>query len=197
MATKKRTAPRPDPLERSVHDLLAALGVDPARPELRDTPARVAEAWRHFTRGYSSSAAEVFSEGVFEEAHDGMVLVRDIEFFSVCEHHLVPFFGVCHVAYLPDRRFAGLSKLARLVEVHARRLQVQERMTRDIARDLSKHLKPRGVAVQVEAKHLCMMMRGVEQRAASVVTTSLLGAFRKDPAALAEFRAGLARRQGP
>ena len=189
-----RRKPRPDVLEQSVHDFMAGLGIDPSRAGLRETPARVAEAWRHFTRGYATSAADVFSEGVFEETHDGMVLVRDVEFFSVCEHHLVPFFGVCHVAYLPGRRIAGLSKLARLVDVHARRLQVQERMTRDIAADIAKHLKPRGVAVQVEARHMCMMMRGVEQRGASVVTTRMLGAFRSDAALAAEFRAALASR---
>ena len=192
MATRRKR--ETDPLQGAVGDLLAALGQDPRAADLAATPGRAAEAWRVFTRGFATGAEEIFSEGVFDAPNDGMVLVRDIEFFSVCEHHLVPFFGVCHVAYLPGRRIAGLSKLARLVDAHARRLQVQERMTRDIARDLSKHLKPRGVAVQVEARHLCMMMRGVEQRSASVVTTSLLGAFRKDPSALAEFRAGLARR---
>jgi GTP cyclohydrolase I len=188
MARRPRTS---DPLAQSVRGFLEALGVDAGRAGLADTPARVAEAWRVFTRGYAVTAADIFAEGVFEEAHEGMVLVRNIEFFSVCEHHLVPFFGVVHVAYLPDRRIAGLSKLARLVDAHARRLQVQERMTRDIARDVARHLKPRGVAVQTEARHLCMMARGVEQTRASVVTTSLLGAFRSDPAAAAEFRAAL------
>jgi GTP cyclohydrolase I len=193
MARRPR-ASTPDPLAGTVRDFLSALGVDAGRPGLAATPARVAEAWRVFTAGYAITAADIFSEGVFEEKHEGMVIVRDIEFFSVCEHHLVPFFGVAHVAYLPGRRIAGLSKLARLVEAHAQRLQVQERMTRDIARDIARHLKPRGVAVQVEARHLCMMMRGVEQRKASVVTTSLLGVFRSDPASAAAFRAALAGR---
>ena len=192
MATRRKR--ETDPLQGAVGDLLAALGQDPRAADLAATPGRAAEAWRVFTRGYATGAEEIFSEGVFDAPNDGMVLVRDIEFFSVCEHHLVPFFGVCHVAYLPGRRIAGLSKLARLVDAHARRLQVQERMTRDIARDLEKHLKPRGVAVRAEARHLCMMMRGVEQKRASVVTTSLLGAFRSDPAALAEFHAALAAR---
>jgi GTP cyclohydrolase I len=180
-----------DPLEAAVHAFLQALQRDPDADALRETPARVAEAWRHFTQGYASSARAVFAEGVFEDAYDGMVLVRDIEFFSVCEHHLVPFFGKCSVAYVPAKRVAGLSKIARLVEVHARRLQVQERMTREIASDLNTHLKPRGVAVRVEARHLCMAMRGVEQTRSDVVTTQSLGVFKTDPAMAEEFRAAL------
>ncbi|MDH4037145.1 MAG: GTP cyclohydrolase I FolE [Candidatus Krumholzibacteria bacterium] len=180
-----------DPLQASVRAFLKALDRDPDAVELRETPARVAEAWRFFTQGYGSSAKAVFAEGVFEDAYDGMVLVRDIDFFSVCEHHLVPFFGKCSVAYVPAKRVAGLSKIARLVEVHARRLQVQERMTREIARDLQTHLKPRGVAVRVEARHLCMAMRGVEQVNSDVVTTHALGVFKTDPAMAEEFRAAL------
>jgi len=187
----RRAAPR-DRLADAVGTFLSALGHSPTRPELRETPARVAEAWRHFTRGYQLSAAEVFAEGVFEDAYDGMVLVRDIEFFSVCEHHLVPFFGRCHVAYVPAKRVAGLSKIARLVEMHARRLQVQERMTRSIAQDIQTHLKPLGVAVRIEARHLCMAMRGVEQTQSDVVTAYSLGAFKKNPALAEEFRAALA-----
>jgi len=190
--TTRRPKPPKDKLVEAARVFLAALEV--AQAGLEAPPERVAEAWRVFTRGYAGSARDVFAEGVFEEAHDGMVLVRDIDFFSVCEHHLVPFYGRCHVAYLPAGRIAGLSKLARLVDVHARRLQVQERMTRDIARDLQTHLKPRGVAVQVEGRHLCMAMRGVEQRNADVVTTSFLGSFRSDPSIALEFRAAIARR---
>lgn len=193
MSTRRKTSAK-DPLAEAVRGFLAALDVDARGAGLEATPDRVAEAWRVFTRGYQASAREVFSEGVFEEAHDGMVLVRNVDFFSVCEHHLVPFFGRCHVAYLPSGRIAGLSKLARLVDLHARRLQVQERMTRDIAKDLQTHLKPRGVAVQVEARHLCMAMRGVEQKNADVVTTSFLGAFRSDASLAAEFREAVARR---
>ncbi|HXV13416.1 MAG TPA: GTP cyclohydrolase I FolE, partial [Candidatus Krumholzibacteria bacterium] len=189
---KKR--PPADALSHSVRVFLSALGRDPKAPELRETPDRVAEAWRHFTRGYQSTAAEIFSEGVFEDSYEGMVLVRDIDFFSVCEHHLVPFFGKCHVAYVPARRVAGLSKVARLVELHARRLQVQERMTREIARDLAQALKPRGVAVRVEARHLCMAMRGVEQKNADVVTVYATGVMKTDPALAEEFRAALTRR---
>lgn len=181
-----------DALADTVRVFLSALGRNPKSDELRETPARVAEAWRHFTSGYQSSAADVFSEGVFEDSYDGMVLVRDIDFFSVCEHHLVPFFGKCHVAYVPSRKVAGLSKIARLVELHARRLQVQERMTREIARDLQEALKPRGVAVRIEARHLCMAMRGVEQQNADVVTAYATGVMKSDPALAEEFRAALA-----
>ncbi|HEU4364869.1 MAG TPA: GTP cyclohydrolase I FolE [Candidatus Krumholzibacteria bacterium] len=194
MRNRKPAPKRPpagDPLAAAVRAFLTALDRDPDASELRDTPARVAEAWRHFTCGYASSAEEVFSEGVFEDGYDGMVLVRDIDFFSVCEHHLVPFFGKCSVAYVPARRVAGLSKIARLVEVHARRLQVQERMTREIARDLRTQLKPRGVAVHIEARHLCMAMRGVEQKHSDAVTAYSLGVFRTDSALADDFRAAL------
>lgn len=190
----RKKSPDADPLAEAVRAFVSALGRDPKSDELRDTPERVAEAWRHFTRGYETSAARVFSEGVFEDSYDGMVLVRDIDFFSVCEHHLVPFFGKCHVAYVPSRRVAGLSKIARLVELHARRLQVQERMTREIARDLQEALKPRGVAVRVEARHLCMAMRGVEQKNADVVTVYATGVMKTDPALAEEFRSALAGR---
>jgi GTP cyclohydrolase I len=188
----KKSARLKDPLAESVRALLEAMGRDPNAAALRQTPDRVAEAWRHFTSGYQTDAKDVFSEGVFEDAYDGMVLVRDIDFHSVCEHHLVPFFGRASVAYVPSRRVAGLSKLARLVELHARRLQVQERMTRDIAKDIQTHLKPKGVAVRIEAHHLCMAMRGVEQQHADVVTAYSLGVFKTDAAMAEEFRAALA-----
>jgi GTP cyclohydrolase I len=190
--TRKKDSP--DPIERAIRDLMAALGQKPAGG-MAETPARAAEAWRVFTRGYGMSAREVFAEGTFEAAHDGLVVVRGIDFFSICEHHLVPFFGKCHIAYLPSGKIAGLSKFARLVDVHARRLQVQERMTHDIANDIRAQLRPGGVAVQIEARHLCMAMRGVEQKNADVVTTTLLGAFKSDPARAAEFRALVARRE--
>jgi GTP cyclohydrolase I len=174
-------------LEGVVRELLEAIGEDPTRDGLTATPRRVAEAWRDFTSGYGVDVDELLSEGAFEERHEGMILVKDIEFYSVCEHHLVPFFGQCHVAYLPDKRFVGLSKTARLVEVFARRLQVQERMTDQIARALERNLKPRGVAVAVEAQHLCMMMRGVEKHGASAFTSAMLGKFRGDASLVAEF----------
>jgi GTP cyclohydrolase I len=193
MASKRKT-PAIDPLETAVRDLLRALGQNPVGG-MAATPERAAEAWRVFTRGYDASARDVFSEGTFEAAHDGLVLVRGIDFFSVCEHHLVPFFGRCHIAYIPSGKIAGLSKFARLVDVHARRLQVQERLTHDIANDIRVHLKPHGVAVQMEARHLCMAMRGVEQKNADVVTTVMLGKFRTDAGLAAEFRATVARRE--
>ena len=193
MAARPGTRQR-DPLEAVLRDLLRALGQD-AVGGMAATPERAAEAWRVFTSGYGASARDVFAEGTFEAEHDGLVLVRGIDFFSVCEHHLVPFFGQCHIAYLPSGRIAGLSKFARLVNVHARRLQVQERMTHDIAADIHKHLKPHGVAVQMEAQHLCMAMRGVEQQNSDVVTTALLGKFRTDAGLAAEFRAMIARRE--
>jgi len=190
----KRAKKAGDPLEAAIRELLGALGRE-ATGGMAATPARAAEAWRVFTRGYETNAREVFSEGTFEAEHDGLVLVRGIDFFSICEHHLVPFFGKCHIAYLPSGKIAGLSKFARLVDVHARRLQVQERMTHDIAHDIRAHLKPHGVAVQLEARHLCMAMRGVEQKNADVVTTTLLGKFRTDAGLAAEFRALVARRE--
>ena len=188
---RRKTA---DPLEAAVLALMQALGRD-AKGGMAATPERAAEAWRVFTRGYTTSAREVFAEGTFEAAHDGLVLVRGIDFYSVCEHHLVPFFGRVNIAYLPSGKIAGLSKFARLVDVHARRLQVQERMTHDIAADIQKHLKPHGVAVEIEARHLCMAMRGVEQKNADVVTSALLGRFRDDAGLAAEFRALIARRE--
>jgi len=193
MATRRKPSST-DPLQTAFRDLIAALG-QKATGGMAATPERAAEAWRVFTRGYEGSARDVFSEGTFEAEHDGLVLVRGIDFFSTCEHHLVPFFGRCHIAYLPSGKIAGLSKFARLVDVHARRLQVQERMTHDIAADIHKHLKPHGVAVQMEARHLCMSMRGVEQKNADVVTTALLGKFRTDAGLAAEFRAMTARRE--
>jgi GTP cyclohydrolase I len=189
----KRRPGTTDALETAVRDLLAGLG-RPATGGMQATPERAAEAWRVFTRGYETTAKEVFSEGTFEASHDGLVLVRGIDFYSVCEHHLVPFFGRVHIAYFPSGKIAGLSKFARLVDMHARRLQVQERMTHDIANDIKKHLKPRGVAVQVEARHLCMAMRGVEQKNADVVTTALLGVLRTDAARAAEFASLIVRR---
>ena len=179
-----------------VHELIAEIGEDPERDGLRATPRRVAEAWRDFTVGYDVDVERLLSEGVFEERHDGMILVKDIEFYSVCEHHLVPFFGRCHVAYLPDKRIVGLSKMARVVDVFARRLQVQERMTDEIATAIDRSLKPRGVAVVVEAQHLCMMMRGVEKHASSAVTSTMLGKFRGDAALVAELNGQIGRPVG-
>lgn len=170
-----------------IRALLEELGEDPTREGLLSTPRRVSEAFRYFTNGYGLDVDEIMREAVFEEKHGGMVLLKDVDFYSLCEHHLVPFFGKCHIAYVPDNRIAGLSKLARVVDVFARRLQVQERMTREIARAIERHLAPRGVAVVIEAQHLCMMMRGVERQNAVATTSALLGVFKDDPATRMEF----------
>jgi GTP cyclohydrolase I len=184
-------------IEALVRELLLELGEDPEREGLAKTPQRVAAAMAFLTSGYRTDPADVINDAIFTQETNSMVIVKDIEVYSMCEHHMLPFYGRCHIGYIPSGRVFGLSKLARLVDMYARRLQLQERLTEQISRIVMESIDARGVGVMIEAKHLCMMMRGVEQRAASVVTTSLLGAFRKDPAALAEFRAGLARRQGP
>ena len=160
-----------------IRELLVLLGEDPTRPGLRDTPSRAVRSLRWLTRGYRRTAADAVGAGVFEERHDSMVLVRDIELYSLCEHHMLPFYGRAHVAYVPDGRIIGLSKVARLVEVFARRLQVQERLTDQIADALTDALEPRGVGVIVEASHLCMMMRGVEKQNSRTVTSAVRGVF--------------------
>ncbi len=170
-----------DKLARLAKDLLVELGEDPDRDGLLNTPVRVAEAWRYFTRGYGQDIGELLADAIFDVEHEGMVLVRDIDFYSLCEHHLVPFFGHCHIAYLPDKKIIGLSKLARIVEVFSRRLQVQERMTSQIADAIEEHVRPRGVAVRLDALHLCMSMRGVEKHDSLVTTSALTGGFKTDP----------------
>jgi GTP cyclohydrolase I len=154
---------------------------------LLETPRRVAEAWRALTTGYEQDPREILREAIFEEPCNEMVMVREIEVYSLCEHHLLPFFGRCHIAYLPKGKIVGLSKLARLVEVFARRVQVQERLTSQIAHALQEALDPLGVGVVVEARHLCMMMRGVEKQNSLAVTSCMLGAFRDDPRTRNEF----------
>ena len=166
---------------------LALLGEDPAREGLLRTPGRVAKSLAWLTGGYALDVADVVGEGVFAEAHDNMVMVRDIEMYSLCEHHLLPFFGKVHVAYVPDGRIIGLSKLPRIVEVFARRLQVQERLTQQIADAVCEVLQPRGVGVVIEAAHLCMMMRGVEKQNSSTITSALRGVFRDDARTREEF----------
>jgi len=166
---------------------LELLGEDPDREGLMRTPDRVARSLAWLTRGYTQNVAEVVGEAVFEEAHANMVLVRDIELYSLCEHHMLPFFGKVHVAYLPDRRILGLSKIPRIVDVFARRLQVQERLTEQIAEALMDVLQPHGVGVVIEAQHLCMMMRGVEKQNSATVTSALRGSFQHDPATREEF----------
>ena len=182
------TTPAGDPpLAPTVRALLEALGEDPNRPGLRRTPERVETSLRWLTSGYRSRVEDAVGQALFEAEHDGMVLVRDIEFYSLCEHHMLPFFGLAHVAYVPDRRILGLSKLPRIVEVFARRLQVQERLTDQIANAVMEVVTPRGAGVVLEASHLCMMMRGVEKQNSKTVTSSLRGAFRDDAKTRDEF----------
>ena len=170
-----------------VTDLLRELGEDPEREGLRNTPDRVARSLRFLLSGYDVDVADVINGAVFAETYEEMVLVRDIEVYSLCEHHLLPFFGKAHVAYLPRGRIIGLSKLPRIVEVFARRLQVQERLTTEIANALDSALEPYGAAVVIEASHLCMMMRGVEKQNSRAVTSALTGAFQRDPKCRGEF----------
>lgn len=170
-----------------IRDLLVAIGEDPAREGLVDTPRRVADTWRYFTQGYGQDIGGLLADAIVEDKHDGIVLVKDIDLYSLCEHHLVPFFGNCHIAYVPNHKIIGLSKIARVVDVYSRRLQVQERLTNQIADALEAHLEPVGVAVLVEARHLCMTMRGVEKHNAVVTTSALRGSFEKDASLRAEF----------
>ena len=163
------------------------VGENPDRDGLRRTPKRVTEAMRFFTRGYRQDPKTVLNDALFEATSDEMVIVKDIDFYSLCEHHLLPFFGKCHIAYLPTKKVVGLSKLPRLVEIYARRFQIQERMTQEIASTLQKLIGAQGVGVVVEAQHLCMMMRGVEKQNSYAITSTLLGRFRDDARTRAEF----------
>jgi GTP cyclohydrolase IA len=173
--------------EELIEEMLRRLDEDPERPGLKKTPHRVAASLRWLTRGCCLDAEKVMRDAMFEEPHESMVLVRDIELYSMCEHHMLPFFGAAHVAYLPAGRIVGLSKLARVVDIFARRLQVQERLTDQIADAVQAALQPAGVGVVVEAYHLCMMMRGVEKQHSKTVTSALRGAFRDDPRTRDEF----------
>ncbi len=175
------------PFQQIVHEMLEQLGEDPKREGLRQTPARVEASLKWLTRGYGMKVDEVIGDALFEEKHESMICVRDIEIYSMCEHHMLPFFGRAHVAYLPNGRIVGLSKIPRVVEVFARRLQVQERLTDQVADALCRVLKPLGVGVVIEAYHLCMMMRGVEKQNSKTVTSALRGAFRDDGKTRDEF----------
>jgi GTP cyclohydrolase I len=177
----------PDPIEPLVTTMLKELGEDPGRDGLERTPARVARAMRFLTSGYQKNPRELLNGALFDVTYDEMVIVKDIEFYSLCEHHMLPFFGRIHVAYVPKGRVVGLSKIPRLVEMFARRLQVQERLTTEVAATLEDVLQPKGVAVVAEAIHLCMMMRGVSQQNCSAVTSSMRGEFEGDPKTRAEF----------
>jgi GTP cyclohydrolase I len=177
----------PIAFETLVRDMLGQLGEDPTRDGLRQTPARVEASLKWLTRGYGMAVEDVIGGALFDEKHESMICVRDIEIYSLCEHHLLPFFGKAHVAYLPNGRIVGLSKIPRVVEVYARRLQVQERLTDQVADALCRVLKPLGVGVVIEAYHLCMMMRGVEKQNSKTVTSALRGAFRDDGKTRDEF----------
>jgi GTP cyclohydrolase I len=170
-----------------VRRMLELLGEDPTREGLLRTPLRVAKSLAWLTRGYDLDVADVVGEGVFQEGHENMILVRDIELYSLCEHHMLPFFGKAHIAYIPDGKIVGLSKLPRIVDMFARRLQVQERLTEQIARAVEDVLQPRGVGVVIEAFHLCMMMRGVEKQNSKTITSALRGTFRSDGKTRDEF----------
>ena len=174
-------------IARLIAQLLKELGEDACREGLERTPERVEKALRYLTSGYQMGVDEILNDALFVEEYDEMVVVKDIDVFSLCEHHLLPFFGKCHVAYVPYKRIVGLSKIPRLVEMYSRRLQVQERLTTQIATTLNEVLRPRGVAVVIEGVHLCMVMRGVEKQNSKAVTSAMLGSFRDRPETRAEF----------
>ena len=174
-------------LEKLIEQLLIEIGEDPKREGLLKTPSRVAAAWEFLANGYQRDINSIINDAIFKESYDEMVTVRDIEFFSLCEHHLLPFFGKAHVAYIPDGKIIGLSKIPRIVEMFGRRLQVQERMTKEIAETLNDVLQPKGVAVVLEGRHLCMQMRGVEKKNSYATTSFMVGLFREDARTRKEF----------
>ncbi|HEV3101089.1 MAG TPA: GTP cyclohydrolase I FolE [Candidatus Dormibacteraeota bacterium] len=185
MAKPKLT--RKDQIPELVESMLIELGEDPERQGLKATPARVSRALRELTDGYGVTPADIVAGAVFDQDYDEMVLVKDIPFYSLCEHHMLPFFGSCHVGYLPKGRVVGLSKIPRIVVAFAHRLQLQERLTKEIAEALNEAVAPKGVGVVVEARHLCMEMRGVQKPGGQLITSCMLGTFRRDARTRAEF----------
>jgi GTP cyclohydrolase IA len=176
-------------VQELIRELLVEIGEDPEREGLERTPRRVAESYAFLTSGYNADPVELINEAVFSHEADQMIIARNIDVYSLCEHHMLPFFGRCHVGYIPDGKVLGVSKIARLVDMYARRLQIQERLTEQIAHAINEAIEPRGVGVTIEARHLCMTMRGVEKTDSLMVTSSVLGSFRASEATRAEFMA--------
>ncbi len=174
-------------MQEEVRKILIEIGEDPNREGLIDTPKRVEKAWKFLTRGYRQNQEEVINNAFFDADCDEMVIVKDIEFYSMCEHHLLPFFGRCHIGYIPNGKVFGVSKLARLVDMYARRLQLQERLTKEVANAIHETIFPEGVGVVMEAQHLCMVMRGVQKQHSKMVTSAMFGSFRDEPETRAEF----------
>ena len=174
-------------VEQLIRELLVEFGEDPDREGLRKTPHRVAEAYKYLTKGYRDTIADTVKDAVFESEANNMIIVRDMEIFSLCEHHMLPFYGRCHIGYIASDKVIGVSKLARLMDVYSRRLQIQERLTRQIAKAIMEAVDAEGVGVVIEARHLCMMMRGVEKQNSVMTTSSVLGSFHHDEATRLEF----------
>ena len=174
-------------IAKNIHSILEELGEDPERQGLLRTPERVAKAYEFLTQGYNQNIEEVLNNAIFEEKYDEMVIVKDIDFYSLCEHHMLPFYGKVHIAYIPVKKIVGLSKMPRIVEVYSRRLQVQERMTQEICDTIEKYLAPRGVAVVCEGYHMCMMMRGVQKQNSITTTSAMHGIFKEDSRTRSEF----------
>lgn len=190
---KLRTNVDMELVEKTIHELITAIGEDPEREGLKNTPSRVSRMYVELLSGYTAEPEEIINSALFDVSYDEMVLVRDIEFYSLCEHHMLPFIGRAHIAYIPAGKVIGLSKIPRIVDMYARRLQVQERMTRQIADILQETLKPQGVAVVVEGMHMCAMMRGVKKHDVRMTTSAMHGAFRANMATRQEFLANIAR----